>query len=312
MEGLAGLKELRRLLLRDTMVTDEGLKHLAGLTQLEELDLSGTRATDRGIEFLRKLTAMRKLNLLGARATDASMDMLAGMKHLQVVNLYRTQMTNAGLARLQELKELTDVDLRYSRVSSNGVESLRAALPDSKVQFVGSHPCARRPRAAARPAANTDQAIAAWVKALGGTAEFAGERCKAIDLSSTPSAMRSCRICRGLTGLEKLNLEVTQVGDLGLAAIAGSDRAEGTQSQQHHRFRRRAGETRRPEPAAESAAGRHPGRGHEASPPWTALQELRELDLAGTRVDDEALAFVGKMSALERLRLSQTDVATTA
>ena len=47
MEGLAGLKELRRLMLRDTMVTDEGLKHLSGLTNLEELDLSGTASPKR-------------------------------------------------------------------------------------------------------------------------------------------------------------------------------------------------------------------------------------------------------------------------
>ena len=55
-----------------------------------------------------------------------------------MVNLYRTRITNAGLARLQGLKELTDIDLRYSRVTSNGVEALRAALPNSKVQFVGA------------------------------------------------------------------------------------------------------------------------------------------------------------------------------
>src|SRR4051794_20568138 len=38
MESVAGMKNLRRLYLRDTSVTDGGLKYLAGLTQLEELD----------------------------------------------------------------------------------------------------------------------------------------------------------------------------------------------------------------------------------------------------------------------------------
>jgi len=36
------------------------------------------------------------------------------------------------------LKDLTDIDLRYTRVTSNGIESLRATLPNLKVQFVGS------------------------------------------------------------------------------------------------------------------------------------------------------------------------------
>jgi hypothetical protein len=48
MAGLAGLKDLRRLMLRDTLVTDEGLKYLKDLTQLEEIDLSGARVTDKG------------------------------------------------------------------------------------------------------------------------------------------------------------------------------------------------------------------------------------------------------------------------
>ena len=170
------MKELRRLMLRDTMVTDEGLKHLSGLTNLEELDLSGTRVTEKGIEALRNLKAMRRLNLLGVQATDASMDVLAGMEHLQVVNLYRTRVTNSGLARLQALKELTDVDLRYSRVTSNGIEALRAALPNVKVQFVGSSTIGPKTAGAAAPSANTGKAVAAWVKAMGGSADLAGDR----------------------------------------------------------------------------------------------------------------------------------------
>src|SRR5207237_5013091 len=88
-------------------------------------------------------------------------------------------------ARLQGLKELTDIDLRYSRVTSNGVESLRAALPNSKVQFAGSSMVRPKTAGAERPAGNSDKAIGAWVKAMGGRADFAGDRLKVIDLAST-------------------------------------------------------------------------------------------------------------------------------
>ena len=166
MEGLAGMTGLRRLILRDTMVTDEGLKYIAGLTNLEELDLFGARVTDKGIEYLRKLKSLRKLNLLGAQVTDDSMPVFASMEHLEALNLYRTKVTNSGLAQLQALKELTDIDLRYSRVTPNGIDALRAALPNAKVQFVGS--AGIRPKAGANePADDSEQAIAAWVKALG-------------------------------------------------------------------------------------------------------------------------------------------------
>ncbi|MGH9660437.1 MAG: leucine-rich repeat domain-containing protein, partial [Bryobacteraceae bacterium] len=221
LEGLAGLKDLRRLILRDTMVTDEGLRHLSGLVLLEELDLSGTRVTHKGIEALRNLTAMRKLNLLGAQATDASMDVLFGMKRLQVLNLYRTRITNAGLARLQGLKELTDVDLRYSRVTPNGAESLRAALPNSKVHVVGSSPPRPKVAAAAQPAAGADREVAEWVKAMGGATEFAADRLQTIRLSSTSVSDEQLSHLLGLTSLEKLDLSITQIGDLGLRALEG-------------------------------------------------------------------------------------------
>ena len=130
------LKSLRRLLLRDALVTDDGLKSIAGLSDLEELDLSGVRITDKGIEYLRNLKAMRRLNLLGVQATDASMDVVAGMAHLEVLNLYRTKVTNTGLAKLQNLKGLVDLDLRYSRVTSNGLVSTagRAAEREASVR----------------------------------------------------------------------------------------------------------------------------------------------------------------------------------
>jgi Leucine-rich repeat (LRR) protein len=186
---------------------------------LEELDLSGTRVSDQGIECLRKMAGMRKLNLLGARATDASMDVLAGMKRLETVNLYRTQITNSGAARLQELKELTDVDLRYTRVSSNGIEALRAALPHSKVQFAGGSTVRAKKAGAEGPADHTEKAIAEWVRAIGGQAEFSGARLRAIDLSSSTISDAQLSHLSGLSGLEALNLEITQIGDLGLASI---------------------------------------------------------------------------------------------
>jgi Leucine-rich repeat (LRR) protein len=167
MEGLAGLKKLRRLLLRNALVTDDGLKWIAGLSNLEELDLGGVRLTDKGIEYLRNLKAMRRLNLLGVQATDASMDVIAGMPHLEVLNLYRTKVTNTGLAKLKNLKGLADLDLRYTRVTSNGMESLRAALPNAKVQFAGAATPPSRVHAAERPSSASEDAIADVAQVLG-------------------------------------------------------------------------------------------------------------------------------------------------
>ena len=183
MEGLAGLKELRRLFLRESLVTDEGLRHLQNVTSLEELDLSGARVGDKGIENLRGLRNLRRLNILGARATDVSMDTLAALSNLEVLNLYRTQITNSGLAKLQGLKNLTDLDVRYTLVTPNGIEALRGALPGVRVRFVGSAAPQTKGPGADRPADTSDEAIASWIKALGGAARLSAGHITSVSLA---------------------------------------------------------------------------------------------------------------------------------
>jgi Leucine-rich repeat (LRR) protein len=218
MKGLEGLKELRRLDLRNTAVTDEGIKHLSGLTELEELDLYGVKVTDSGLASLRNLSAMRKLNLLGAEIDDAGMEVFAGMVHLREVNLYRTHVTNAGLAKLRALTELVALDVRYSRVTAAGVEALHAAVPGCAVEFVGSA-AGTASAAAIRPSGTSEKAIAEWIKALGGKAEFKDGKLRAVSLVSTSISDAQLEYLSGLGNLETLNLQATETGDLGLSAL---------------------------------------------------------------------------------------------
>src|SRR5262245_54510957 len=203
MKGLAELKALRRLNLRDTLVTDDGLKYLSGLTQLQELDLSGVKITDAGLAWLRNLTAMRKLNLLGAVITDASVDALAGMPHLQELNLYRSRITNAGLAKLGSLKELISIDLRYSQVTGSGIDAFRGAAPNCKVNFVNARAARGKSAATDRPAGTGAEAIAAWVRSLGGKAEISEGQLRAGSLAA--SGIRDAQLADlcSVTGLGK-------------------------------------------------------------------------------------------------------------
>ena len=104
------------------------------------------------------------------------MEILSSMKSLEALNLYRTLVTNSGLAQLQALKHLTDLDVRYSRVTFNGVETLRAALPQVKIRFDGAALPKTKLAGAAMPADSSEQAIAAWVKRMGGTSEMTGDQ----------------------------------------------------------------------------------------------------------------------------------------
>ena len=63
---------LRRLSLRQTKVTDGGLKHLAGLNGLTFLDLSATRVGDTGMRELAGLSSLQILDLRGTLVSKAS------------------------------------------------------------------------------------------------------------------------------------------------------------------------------------------------------------------------------------------------
>ena len=140
MKFIAGMKKLRKLLLRDTLVTDAGLEHVAALTDLKELDLHGTEISDAGLGYLKNLTRLRKLNLLGADVTDAGLEQLSNLRDLEELNLYRTKITNAGLEKLKRFPRLRELDLRYTRATQAGVEDLRAALPDARLAFLDLAP----------------------------------------------------------------------------------------------------------------------------------------------------------------------------
>ena len=176
MAGLAGLKNLKHLILRDTLVTDDGLKYLKDLTDLEELDLSGSTRHGPGLRVISAdLKSMRSLNLLGAQVPDESMDILAGMKSLEVLNLYRTLVTNSGLASSAFFEKphrrgcpLQPGHQQWCRSAPRGAarESRSASMePLLPKRLVAG---------AAKPADSSAQAIAAWVRLMGGSAEVGG------------------------------------------------------------------------------------------------------------------------------------------
>ena len=58
------------LLLRDTNITDAGLKELSGLTSLQVLGLGNSQVTDAGVAELAKLKSLQTLFLRGAKVTE--------------------------------------------------------------------------------------------------------------------------------------------------------------------------------------------------------------------------------------------------
>ena len=63
LRSIGQCKNLRRLNLRDTRITDKGMRSLAGLQELTYLNLSGTKVTASGLRSLARLSQLRTIYL---------------------------------------------------------------------------------------------------------------------------------------------------------------------------------------------------------------------------------------------------------
>lgn len=106
------LRTLRKLVLNQTTIDDEGMTHLGRLTGLTHLDLDETIVGDEGVKQLARLTSLEYLSLNDTNVTDESMPYLVALPRLKWVDLSNTRVTplaiNALLHRPNPVKFVTD------------------------------------------------------------------------------------------------------------------------------------------------------------------------------------------------------------
>ncbi|MBL7648910.1 MAG: hypothetical protein JNK74_22265 [Candidatus Hydrogenedentes bacterium] len=117
-------------------IGDEQLATLTPLcNQLTWLNLAGTKITDAGLATVAGLSKVTRLHLERTGITDAGLAHLAGLTNLEYLNLYGTQVTDAGLAQLAPLTNLKKIFLWQTGVTAAGADTLKAALPNLKVDL---------------------------------------------------------------------------------------------------------------------------------------------------------------------------------
>jgi hypothetical protein len=132
--------------LRNTRITDQGLRHLKGLSQIEQLTLGNDDSrfspshavpispiTDSGLVHLKGLTRLSNLNLSGLPITDSGLDALGDLPQLGGLYLSRTKIKGLGLGRLNSLPTLVLLYLDASDLTDEGISSLVGA---SNLQFL--------------------------------------------------------------------------------------------------------------------------------------------------------------------------------
>src|SRR5215218_1032071 len=92
-----GWKELKRLNVRGTKITDAGVAQLAEHPSLESLDVGFSLFTDNGFEALTSIPGLRQLAVGGNKITDVGLNYVRLMPNLRRLDLNGVQRTDSGL-----------------------------------------------------------------------------------------------------------------------------------------------------------------------------------------------------------------------
>ena len=218
---LQHLTKMRRLLLRDALISDEGLQSLRGLSNIEHLDLGGTRTSDNGVTHLTGMTKLKKLSLQGTGLTDDGVQHLLNFPDLEELDVYGTKVSNVGVNVLKTLRKLRTVDLRYTRASRGGVDDLASAIPECEIVYVDLAVRPSIPQGADRMIQSHDEpSVAQWVSDMGGATTVEAGQLKSISLANTSVTDGLLANLRALPNLQKLDLQFTEVSDLGVRHLA--------------------------------------------------------------------------------------------
>lgn len=107
---IGGCKELRKLVIPESMVTDAGLANVAKLTRLEYLDLSANeKITDKGMLHVKEL------------------------ERLEFLFLNRTSIGDRGLFELKPLEGLRSLNVALTNVTDDAAMKFADAMPNLRV-----------------------------------------------------------------------------------------------------------------------------------------------------------------------------------
>ena len=169
-------------------------------------------------------------------------------------------MTNSGLAKLQSLKNLTDIDVATAGLHRMVSKRCVRRCPPAKVGSM-ARSSGLKLAGAAKPADSSTQAIAAWVKAMGGSAELVSGRLTAINLVIHFRERRAACIARKSPRSRKAGAPGNAGLGSGLVFRRRLTNASGTQSEQHDSLLNGTRQTRGFERISKRCGSRDAGRG---------------------------------------------------
>lgn len=115
---------IRQLSLRNTSVTDAGLKSFDRCEKLKWLDLSQTQAGDAGLLAFSQVNTLQLVFLERTSITDKSLATIARWPNLEELYLSETAVTDKGIAMFANHKKLRTLDLAGCPITSLVIDTL--------------------------------------------------------------------------------------------------------------------------------------------------------------------------------------------
>lgn len=129
LELVSRQRDVRRLALSGSAVTDAGLKYLNGLACLETLRLSDTAITGAGFQDVDGLENLTHLDLVSTKVSDAELVHLNRTPNLKELALTGTMVTDEGLQHLSNKRSLRELFLHDTRVSFAAAKEWQKTMP---------------------------------------------------------------------------------------------------------------------------------------------------------------------------------------
>ncbi len=213
--------------LRNTKVTDDGLRHLAGVSQLSQLTLGNddvrftplvprpiSPITEAGLIHLRVLRQLGNLDLSGLPITDVGLDAIKDLPILGELSLSRTKIKGPGLARLTRLPMLTSLNLAGSEIDDDGLQFLSGArnlrhlyLRQTMINGPGLAHLSRLPMLTSL---DLDES---YINDEGLTFLTGAPKLKSLSLDGVPLTGKGLKALKGLPRLGQLNVNRTGLSD---------------------------------------------------------------------------------------------------
>jgi hypothetical protein len=114
---------------------ENDLRRLKSLVEVPIIIFSGAKITDGWLKQAAGMTGLEELHVYQAQVSDAAMSPLENHPKLRQVGLYYTAVGNEVLTPLAKLPNLNFVKLYGTRVTAEGVEKLRLAAGQAKIDF---------------------------------------------------------------------------------------------------------------------------------------------------------------------------------